>query len=65
VPSGSSGRGPILGLGGRREREPERGREPDRDRGRERGRDDIFAPVDDDLDLGSDDDDFDVPSFLK
>ncbi len=52
-------RGPILGLGGRREREPGK----DRDRSRS---DDLFAPVDDDLGLGSDDDDdFDVPSFLK
>jgi cell division protein FtsZ len=48
-----SGRGPILGLGGRREQ-----REQPRDR------DDLFAPADDDLEL-SDDDDFDVPSFLK
>jgi cell division protein FtsZ len=53
----SAGRGPVLGLGGRREREP--------DRDRDRARDDIFAPVDDDLELGSDDDEFDVPSFLK
>jgi cell division protein FtsZ len=51
-----SSRGPILGLGGRRERE----REPERSRS-----DDLFAPVDDDLGLGDDDDDFDVPSFLK
>ena len=49
-----------LGLGGRSER--------DTDRGRDRGsRDDIFGPADedDDLELGSDDDEFDVPSFLK
>jgi len=52
----TSSRGPVLGLGGRRERE----REPERNRS-----DDLFAPVDDDLGLGSDDDDFDVPSFLK
>ena len=52
-PAGAN-RGPVLGLGGRREREPER------------PRDDIFGPNDDDLNPGSDDDDdFDVPSFLK
>ena len=52
----ASGRGPVLGLGGRRERE----REP------ERRTEDIFGTGDDDLELGSDDDDeFDVPSFLK
>jgi cell division protein FtsZ len=53
APAGAS-RGPILGLGSRRDKEPER------------GRDDIFGPADDDdLELGSDDDEFDVPSFLK
>ncbi|HEV2760406.1 MAG TPA: cell division protein FtsZ, partial [Acidimicrobiales bacterium] len=52
-PAAGAARGPVLGLGGRREREPER------------PRDDIFGTGDDDLELGSDDDDFDVPSFLK
>jgi cell division protein FtsZ len=55
-PAAAAGRGPILGLGGRRERDVEPARP----------RDDIFRSVDDDLELGSDDDDdFDVPSFLK
>jgi cell division protein FtsZ len=52
-PPAGAGRAPVFGLGGRREREPERPQE------------DIFGTGDDDLELGSDDDDFDVPSFLK
>ncbi|MGH3850839.1 MAG: hypothetical protein ACRDRT_14245, partial [Pseudonocardiaceae bacterium] len=54
-----------------RSREPERGREAERGRERERraplARDDLFGPSrsDHDVDLGDDDDDFDVPSFLR